>query len=150
VATNVAFSPTHDQSGLKISPSLVTDYKRAHQEMLAALSAMDELAQESAPNQLRLSHTRLRITRASTESRVAFGKVAAALSQVASPSVARTIDTLEHLHLELREIAKRHLSTWTHAQAQEDWVGYCRSSEEVRRRWRELIKRESKLLYPLL
>jgi len=150
MAGYVAFSPTRDPEECPVSRASVTGYKYAHDQMLAALAAMDELAQGDPPKQLRLSHTRLRITRAGTESRAAFHKIALALSRHPSPLTARSLDTLERMHLELRQLAKHHLATWTHSQAQEDWAGYCRSSAEVRHLWRETIARERELLYPLL
>jgi len=150
VPGHVAFSPTPEPQEYPVTPALVRGYKYAHDQMLEALAAMDELAKGAPPNQLRLSHTRLRITRAGAESRAAFHKIALALSNHAGLSARRSVDTLERVHAELRSLAKHHLATWPHAQAQEDWTGYCRSSAEVRRLWRETIARERELLYPLL
>ena len=147
---HVAFSPSPEPQEYPATPALVRGYKYAHDQMLEALAAMDELAKGAPPNQLRLSHTRLRITRAGTESRAAFHKIALALSNHPSPSARRSVDTLEHLHAELRSLAKHHLATWPHAQAHEDWTGYCQASAQVRSRWRETIARERELLYPLL
>jgi hypothetical protein len=118
--------------------------------MLAAIQAMDELSGGPAPSQLRLSHTRLRITRASADSRSAFSKIVRILSIQPEATAARAIAILEQQHRELREAARNHLTTWPHARAQVDWPGYCRSSAEVRRLWREMIRRERELLYPLL
>jgi hypothetical protein len=150
MATNISATAATNAFPPLISPSVAADYKRSHQQMLAAIAAMDELANESAPNQLRLSHTRLRMIRAGAECRAAFLKIVSVLSQMQNPMVARKIEILEGLHIELREVARLHLTTWTHEQARLDWRGYCQSSREVRQLWLAVIDRERALLYPFL
>lgn len=133
-----------------VSSAFARVYKDAHEDMLAAISAMDELTGDLEPNPLRLSHTRLRITRASMQCRSVFRKIATILSRDGAPAVSRALEALEGRHFELKELTSSHLAIWTPAQIQSNWEGYCRSSEEVRGRWRETIERERQLLYPLL
>jgi hypothetical protein len=149
MATKAAFSGI-DQRQPAISAALVADYKKAHEDMLAAIAAMDDLAQGAAPNQLRLSHTRLRIIRASSESRSIYKRIVAILLQQPIPDILQRVEPVVRLHFHLREVANRHLNSWTHEQSLIDWEGYCRSSEEIRQLWREAIECERKLLYPLL
>ena len=150
MATNVAFSGFDDRNGCLVSSALVAQYKRAHQEMLAAIEPMDELAFGPVPNQLRLSHTRLRLTRAANDSRAAVHKVLSILSELPSPTVAHKVQALKQMHVELKEAARRHMATWTHTASLADWRGYCRSHSEVAQRWRETIDRERQLIYPML
>jgi len=150
VATNVAFTGSADAHPARVNPGLVTEYKRAYQQMFAALAALDELALDPTPDQLRVSHTRLRITRASHESRLVFQKIMSILSESSSPTLACKVELLVQMHVELREASRRHVSTWTRAQTQADWPGYCRSSAELRRKWRQMMDRERQLLHPLL
>lgn len=150
MATNFAFVPPDDRPSRCIPSALAAEYKRCHEEMLAAIEAMDKLACHPVPNQLRLSHTRLRITRAGAECRTAFAKIERILSSEPSIAANRVIGVLQRQHRELKAASRHHLAFWTHAQANEDWPGYCRSSAEIRQMWRALIERERKLLYPLL
>ena len=150
MSTSIAFYEFRDQPPPRLKPSVIKDYKQAHQEMLCALSAMEELSSKCDPNQLRLSHTRLRITRASYECRAALANIVRVLSLRKSPIVDRKVATIERTHLELRAAARQHLTKWTHEQARIDWLGYCQSSAEVRQLWRKAIDREREMLYPLL
>ena len=150
MTTNLAYSQIRDRRPAAIRASLVADYKRAHAEMLAAITAMEALASGAPPTQLRLSHMRLKITRAAGDSRAAFTKIVTALSPQQPPVVARRLQSVEELHDQLRDAARRHMSTWTHAHAQQDWEGYYRSGAHVRQLWREGIQKERELIYPLL
>ena len=150
MASNVAFTGFGDSHRPRVNPRLTSEYKRAYEQMLAALAALDELSLDATPNQLRVSHTRLRITRASHEIRAVFQKIMSILSESASPTLARKVELLVQMHVELRQASRRHIGTWTQAQAQADWPGYCRASAELRRRWRETMDRERQLLHPLL
>jgi len=118
--------------------------------MIAALRTMDEMALEPPTTLLKLSHTRLRITRAANDSRAALHKVLAILSRVPSPTIARKVEVLEQLHAELREAARLHMTAWPHAAAHAEWKTYYRSHAEVARLWRHVIERERQFLYPML
>lgn len=133
-----------------ISSVLIDSYKDAHAEMLSAIAAMDELTRDPTPDGLRLSHTRLRITRASQECRATFKKVVATLSPDGTPAVARAVDELERRHSELKGVTSQHLASWTLSEILSDWPGYCRASADVRHRWRKIIERERQLLSPLV
>jgi len=150
VATNVACTGFLDADHPRVNPGLVTEYKRSYQQMFAALAALDELALDPTPDQLRVTYTRLRITRASHESRLVFQKIMSILSESSGSTLARKVELLVQMHVELREASRRHVSTWTRAQTKADWAGYCRSSAELRRRWRQMMDRERQLLHPLL
>jgi hypothetical protein len=150
VVTNAAFSTVQDRSRSPVTSALIAEYKRAHENMLTAIQAMDELALEATPNQLKVSHTRLRITRAANESRGVLHIILSLLSQTPSPTIRSKVELLEQLHVELKEIARRHMAKWTHAAAQEDWQGFCHSHAHVGELWRETIQRERQLLYPIL
>jgi hypothetical protein len=139
-----------DRAIPSVNSALVAEYRRAHEELLAAIRAMDGLALGTGPNPLRVSHTRMRITRAANESRAAFQKIVLALSQKPSPTIAGKVEVLTQLHAELKEVARRHMATWTHAAAQEDWPGFCKSHAYVAQRWCDTIARERQLLYPIL
>ena len=150
VSVNVAFSGLEDRAARWVSSELVAEYKRGHQEMMAALQAMEEMALEPPASLLKLSHTRLRITRAANDSRAALHKVLAILSQMPSPTIARKVEVLEQLHAEVREGARHHMAAWPHAAAQAEWQTYYKSHAQVARLWREVIERERQLLYPML
>jgi len=111
---------------------------------------MDEMALEPIPNPLKVSHTRMRITRAANDSRAAFNKIPSAISATPSPTIASKVEVLTQLHAELKEAARRQMATWTHAAAQEDWRGFRRSHAYVAQRWCDTIERERELLYPIL
>ena len=149
VATNPS-QPGFEHRPIRVSSVLVAEYKRAHLEVIAALQAMEELALGPPASLLKLSHTRLRITRAAYDSRTALLKVLALLSQVPSPTIARKVEVLEQLHADVREAARRHMTTWPHAAAQADWQAYYQSHTRVAQLWREVINRERQLLYPML
>jgi hypothetical protein len=133
-----------------VNSAFIVEYKTAHQEMLEALRVMDEMALGPVPYQLRFSHTRLRVTRAANDSRAALHKILAVLLQLPGPTTAGKVEVLKQLHVELREVARRHMATWTHAAAQSDWAAYCQSHGELAQRWYEIIDRERRLLYPVL
>jgi hypothetical protein len=118
--------------------------------MLAALRAMDAMTLEPIPNPLKVSHTRMRITRAANNSRAAFNKIIFAISGTGSWTIGSKVEVLTQLHAGLKEAARSHMATWTHAAAQEDWPGFCRSHACVAQLWCDAIERERKLLYPIL
>lgn len=147
---NVALSESVDLNAKSVSSALAAEYKRAHREVIAALDVMDGMAAEPPADLLKLSHTRLRITRAANESRALLHKLLAILSQVPSPTIARKVEVLEQMHADLREAARLHMTTWTHAAALADWHAYYRSHAEVAQLWRQVIDRERQFLYPML
>ena len=149
MATNIAFSGV-DRRQPRVRPALAAEYKQAHEHMLDAIGAMDELSLGPVPSQLRVSHTRLRITRAGSESRAAYRRIIAILMESPDTIVTDAVESVQRLHFQLTELSRRHMTTWTHDQACADWEGYCRSSAEVRQLWRESIDRERRLIYPLL
>jgi len=150
MATNIALSGSADGTIPLVSPTLAAEYKRAHQEMIAALRVMDEMALEPPSSLLRLSHTRLRITRAANDSRIALQRVLTILSKMPSPTIARKVEVIEQLHAEVRGAAREHMTAWPHAAAQAEWRQYYESHSEVAQLWREVIERERQLLYPML
>lgn len=124
MATNFAPSRSEDRRMPAVSFALAAEYRRAHEELTAALLVMDEMALEAPAGLLKLSHTRLRITRAASDSRVLLQKVLSVLSKGPSPTIAHKAEVLEQLHSELREATRRHIKTWPHAAAQADWRAY--------------------------
>lgn len=149
MATDFASSGFEDSTMPAVSSALVAEYKRAHQEMIAVLQVMDEMALKSPPSLLKLSHTRLRITRAANDCRTLLRRVLAILCKVPSPTIARKIEILEELHAELRDAARSHMAQWPHASARAEWPAYQESHALVARRWREVIERERQFLYPM-
>ena len=150
MATNVAYSGFEDRSTPLAGSALVAEYKRAHLEMLAALQVMDDMGLEPPESLLKLSHTRLRITRAANDSRASLHKVLDVLSQLPSSTIARKVEVLEQLHANVIAAARRHMTTRTHAAAQAEWQTYYKSHLQVAQLWREVIQRERQLLYPML
>lgn len=149
MTTNLALSGLEDRTSV-VGSALVAEYKRAHQEMLAVLQVMDAMAFDPPASLLKLSHTRLRITRAANDCRAALRKVLDVLSKLPSPTIARKIEVLEELHAKLREAARDHMAAWPHAAAQAEWRTYYESHTRVAQLWREVIERERQLLYPML
>ena len=149
MATNPASWVPQNRTPL-VPSELVAEYKRAHVEMIAAIEAMDQMALDSPPNMLKLSHTRLRITRAANESRTSLHKVLAILSRQTSPTIGRKVEVLEQMHAELREVARRHMARWSHAASHADWPAFYNSHTDVAQRWRDVIECERRFLYPML
>jgi hypothetical protein len=150
VATNFTSTGSVYPNLRAISSALAAQYKRAHLEILAALDVMDEMSLQAPPSLLKLSHTRLRITRAANDSRTLLLKILNVLSKLPSPTIERKIEMLDALHAEVREAARRHMAAWPHATAQADWQTYYGSHLEVAQRWREVIARERQFIYPIL
>ena len=150
MATNYAPPGLEYRGAPVVSSALVAEYKQAHQELLGALEVMDEMALLTPPSILKLSHTRLRITRAANDSRTMLGKILDILSKLPSPTIERKIVVLNQLHTEVREAARRHMAAWPHATAQADWQTYYGSHLEVAQRWREVLTRERQFIYPIL
>ena len=150
----MATNPVHADTSQACQPSVRlvrhSEYVEAHQELLDAMSAMEELTNGPLPDSLRLSHTRLRVTRASLERRALFRRVVGQLSRHPAPSVGRSLAILQDHDRELLDLTNEHIATWTPARMKADWPGYCESTREIRSRSRENIERERELLYPLL
>ena len=148
MATAYIQKPEDDGAGA--GPLGIDKYKNAQDRMLRAISAMDDLTSSPSPDALRLSHTRLRITRMSKECRRVYQEVAKILSQQRNSQVNSAINELDVAHFELAEITSLHLARWAPQEILTNWNAYCRASAEVRRRWRQIIERERQLLFPLL
>ena len=147
MATNPAYPHTGDASTATIRRRA---YAAAHQELLAAIKAMEELTSGDPPDPLRFSHARLRVTRASMERRELFRRTVAQLSRNATSAVAHAISVLQEHDIQLLELTSDHIATWTADKIKSDWSGYCAATKIVRARSRENIERETRLLYPLL
>ena len=44
----------------------------------------------------------------------------------------------------------KHVATWSLDEIIDDWAGYCRASEAMRRKMIDAISEEQRLLYPIL
>jgi hypothetical protein len=51
---------------------------------------------------------------------------------------------------DLGAYSTKHISRWTVAAIQGDWRGYREASRQIRRRMKDCIEAEKRLLYPLL
>lgn len=133
-----------------VRPVRHREYVEAHQQLLDAMSVMEELTASSELNPLRLSHARLRVTRASLERRELFRKVVAQLGRNPTTAIAHALAVLQRHDLELLDLTSEHLATWTPARIKADSNGYCESTRNIRAKSRANIEREIRLLYPLL
>jgi len=135
----------------RIPAGVKTELEQVHEQLLARLDALEELARGSTPSRGLLSSTRYQLTRASgrrrklLEERV-YPMLLARLDGVAREAVRALRDSTATMVAD----SANHIHRWTIDEILDDWLGYCTASAWMRRQMRERIAQEQHVLYPLL
>lgn len=130
--------------------AMLADLRQAHQDLLGALGALEELTSQPEPDAGRYPGARWRLSLASRKRRQLVAEAAAALLPALPPHEAGSINRLQGQQSErLRETAA-HVQVWSTASIAADWAGYCAASVLMRRSMRTRIAAEQAALYPPL
>jgi hypothetical protein len=136
--------------GLSGSDFLLAELKSAHRRMETAFTELGKEAAEDNPDAGRFSAKRMRVGQALLAKRQIVSKVASYLISVVSAEEAaavRELRTRAHLHSQL---ASETIRSWSPAQIERDWSGYCAAASELTAKILSLIAAEKELLYPLM
>ena len=124
--------------------------KEAHSNLVQAISALEGLTRGPVPMRERLVEARYRLSKASLERRLLWGRIHAYLSRSASREAESDLRKLQQSDIALLRAAASHVGKWTTDVIFEDWLGYCRASAAMRVKLTDAAALEERLLYPLL
>jgi hypothetical protein len=127
----------------------MADLRTLHEDLLAALDALEALTAQPTANETELSGLRYRLTRISTERRKMIDSLFARLAETAPPDQAAHLRALSLSHRDARMKTTEHIGAWSLRRVADDWPGYCRASAKMRAAMRQ-IALEQAVLYPLI
>jgi hypothetical protein len=124
--------------------------KEAHSNLAQAISALEGLTRGPVPAKERLVEARYKLSKASLERRLLWGRIHAYLARSASREAESDLRKLQQSDIALLRAAASHVGKWTTDVIFEDWLGYCRASAAMRVKLTDAAALEERLLYPLL
>lgn len=133
-----------------ISAMLLADLEEAHQRLLEAMAALDELTGGPLPMRAELIDARWNISRASLARRTLWTRIHAHLSDHMSDQLAAELTCLQQTDRTLLRWSGEHVSKWTIDTALRDWPAYCEASRQIRWKMAAAIGGEKRFLYPAL
>ena len=130
---------------------MASEIRQAHDELLALVSALEELTAVEQPDRDSLAHARWRLSRASGRRfKLLDDKVYPLLLARCSAAEAEPVLRLRDAYGGQREATRLHVLRWTIDTIVADWAGYKRASAATRETMRSRIAEEKAVLYPLL
>lgn len=132
------------------STEMLSNLRAVHQQLLICISDMEQVTSEGAPNPLRYTGARLRISQASLTRRGLFHRISKHLASIVSSADGNALQALDALDSQNARHSTNHVSRWTIEAIQADWAGYQECSLEIRTRMKEGIITEQQVLYPML
>ncbi|MCW3848730.1 hypothetical protein OF829_15950 [Sphingomonas sp. LB-2] len=126
------------------------EFNAIHEELLAAIGELDQLTQESEPNQSAVASARARLSKASGKRRAMFDMACNYLNKTAAPADAETLRGLRDLNAAQLKASTAHIGAWGLRQLVADWPGYVRTAAPMRQSMRDLIAADRKTLLPML
>lgn len=124
--------------------------KEAHSHLTQAIDALEKLTRGPVPTRERLVETRYKLSKASLERRLLWGRIHAYLARRAGRGAESDLRKLQQSDIALLRAAASHVSKWSTDAILEDWAGYCRASAAMRLKLARAAALEQRLLYPLL
>jgi hypothetical protein len=133
-----------------VSRSLSRELRRAHEQVFRAAEGLEAVTLEEAPDEQALSQARWRLSSASLERRLLWGKILAHLVPVSAGPAAAQLRRLQDLDIRLLRASTQHVREWTLQAIFSDWQGYRNASRDMRWRMITCIEQERMILYPML
>jgi hypothetical protein len=132
------------------SAELLAQLRSAHAEVIHRIAEMERLTGEPVPNIVEFTAARFHVSRASLGRRALCQDAQRHLKTRVSGGDAEQLHLLMSIDSELRSHSARHISRWTVAAIELDWLGYCEDSRQMLRRMTVCIEAEQRMRYPLL
>jgi hypothetical protein len=129
---------------------MLAELRAIHEELLAAICELDQLTQESQPNQSAVAGARARLGRASGKRRALFDMACNHLNKTAMPADAQKLRELRDLNGIQLEASTKHIGAWGLRQLVADWPEYVRTAAPMRQSMRDLIAADRAILLPML
>lgn len=130
--------------------AMLNELRDIHEELLAALAALDMLTGRESPDEAAVAAARVRLGRASSRRRRLFDAACNRLMENASPADAQKIREVRELNAAQLQASTAHIGTWSLREIVADWPGYCRTARGMRQSMRDLIAADRETLFPLL
>lgn len=129
---------------------LLSELQAAHHRLLACVALMEEVTAPAAPDRVRLTGARLKISQASLARRHVWRRIQDYLLCRVRHSDTLTLRDLTERDLKQFRRSSAHVARWTGNAAMADWPGYQAASMEIRGHIVANIRAEQNLLYPML
>lgn len=138
-------------AGLGGSTFWLDELKEAHQSLLSAIDELAQLTRGPVPGKGELATTRWRVSAASLSRRLIWGRIHSMLARrVTDLKVDLDLRHLQETDMNLMRVSTKHVGKWSLDAIIDDWTGYCRASEAMRRKMTDAISEEKRILYPIL
>jgi hypothetical protein len=129
---------------------LLSEIEQAHKRVDEGMAEMDEITREAVPDRFRFTRARFRISSASLARRQLFNIICTDLLPRVRPADAERLHALQRSDRELMAHSAKHVARWTSDAAQADWASYCIASRDIRKRMRDALDQERRVLTTLI
>ena len=143
------------EAGLgRIDPARAAELRReleqAHDELAAALTALDDITCFERPDLSRYPHARWRLSSARRRRSTIATKIYAELASALARDDIALIARMRADDAQRQRASALHVQQWTSERIAGDWSGYCAASAPMRDALRDWIGAERAVLIPLL
>jgi len=129
---------------------MLTELRRAHDDLLSGLTAMDAVTSTPFAERYEHSNARWRLSQGGLKTTIALRSIFAFLKSRVSPAEAEEIRVLQAAEMKLLRHSSAHVAKWAIAGIEADWSGYCIDYRAFRSILTASINSEKRILYPLL
>lgn len=147
--THEAAGPTGRLEPVRAA-KLRRELEQAHDELAAALAALDDITSAERPDLSRYPHARWRLSSARRQRSTVATKIYAELSRTLAPDDVALIARMRADDSQRQRASALHVQQWTSERIAADWAGYCAASAPMRAALRDWIGAERAVLIPLL
>ena len=150
--------PARDVSGAtapgRLDPiraaQLLRELEQAHEELAAALAALDDITSSERPDLSRYSHARWRLSSSRRRRSTMAARIYAELAPTLAADDAARIARMRADDTQRQRASALHVQQWTSERIAADWAGYCAASAPMRAALRDWIGAERAVLIPML
>ena len=142
--------PSPHRGGSAASSSLLTEFRQAHEVLIAAMEGMGRLTRQSNADPSCFANAKWRISQASLARRTLWGAIFRHLLPRANLKDVVELERLSTADWEMLCYFANHISTWVSGRIEADWEGYCEASRAIRWRMKARLGAERRMLHPLI
>lgn len=129
---------------------MLESLKSAHANLSKAVDELQQLTKGPCPNRGAFVDVRWKLSKASLDRRLLWGRIHLYLSRRLSPATEQVLRELQEKDIKLLRTSSAHVAKWTPEAIIKDWAAYCRASETMTSRMLDEMRGEKQSLYPIL
>ena len=133
-----------------VARTLLIELRAAHRRLIAELASMDRITARKAADPTSCTTARWQLSQAALQRRLIAARICDYFTHRLDADRRDELKRLASADQALLRESSALLGRWPTSNLEQDWIGFCHASREIRRREHAHIVLEQQLLYPLL